>query len=136
MLDVKGTRMGLLLMHRSDHAFTGVSPNNRTAVSLDAHSFICWMHRNNTQYTLFDVQFTYQFQESNVPHVCKRGSVNRRPNTVNARRIPVYLLPLVYWKCNSHIQNGIYLYKTSHFKNLRSKILRKSGWYFAKHTET
>ena len=60
-------------------------PDNRSAVSRDWGVHIisftsCWMHRNNTQYIFFNVQFNW-LQESNVPRWCNRGSVNRGPNT-------------------------------------------------------
>ena len=37
----------------------------------------------------FDTQFAYWLQESNVLRLCKSGSFNRGPNTVNARWIRV-----------------------------------------------
>ena len=36
----------------------------------DSHLFIRYMHKNNTQNIIFDVQFTYRLLESNVPHWC------------------------------------------------------------------
>ena len=79
-------------VHRSEHAITVASP----IIELwcpeirGSHPFICWMHRNSTWYILFDIQFTYRFQESNVPRLCKCGFVTRGPNLVNACRICVY----------------------------------------------
>ena len=65
---------------------------NRTALSrnLGFTSFICWMHRNSTQYIFFDVQFIYWLQKSNVLHCCNHGSVNIGPNAANACWICVY----------------------------------------------
>ena len=31
-----------------------------------SHPFICWTHRNDTQYIFFDIQFMYRLQKSNV----------------------------------------------------------------------
>ena len=71
-------------IHRSEHDITVVSRDGAL------HPLICWMHRNNTQYILFDIQLTYRFQKSNIPRPCKCGFVNRGLTTVNTRRIPVY----------------------------------------------
>ena len=63
----------------SHHAITVVSPTIelRCPAIGGSHSFVCWMHRNNTQFILFDTQFMYQFQELNVPNLCKGDYVNR-----------------------------------------------------------
>ena len=61
------------------------------------------MHRNNTQYILFDTQYMYQFQKSDVLCLCLSGSVNREPNTVNARQICVYAT-LFAPKANAHLK--------------------------------
>ena len=69
-----------------------------------SHPFFCWIHRNNTQYILFDIQFTYWLQETNVPRLCKSGSVNRGPNTVNACWICVY--SGMEWLVNGNPRHG------------------------------
>ena len=93
----------------SDHAITAVSPTKELwcpeiGVS---YSFICLMHKNNTQYILFNVQFVYRLQESNVLHWCNCGSVNWGLNTVNACQICAY----VKWDLANpcmHAEGGMY----------------------------
>ena len=69
-------------------------PRSETSVSQDPirevhiHLF-ARININKTQFISFDIQITSRSQESNVPRLCKRGSVNRGPNTVNPRRIRV-----------------------------------------------
>ena len=91
-----------------------------------SHPFICWMHRNSTQYIFFDIQFTNWLQDCNCNQcptlICKSGSQQRarysKPSSdlCITKKIECWSIPLYHTNqfcCISNVNQVLILHTHS-----------------------